>query len=184
MYQAIYHELGREISEHSRSKGFIPVTWDNAGTKLSSIADELVELEEALETNDTRKQQAETADIAIYTLLMLEHLRGPREWSLRGPRRLFPSPHVAPETLTKPLRKQWAAVFRYWRLTYVAPGELATDEVLTRRKDVCVSLELLLKHCIELSACLEFDLAIAIRAKLAVNRKRPKLHQPGRRPDT
>jgi hypothetical protein len=78
-----YHAIAQQIVEYSTAKQFTRTTWDTAPIRLKSIDREISELRDEIRSGNVRGQSLESADVAIYCLLIMHDL-GNKTWTVRG----------------------------------------------------------------------------------------------------
>lgn len=141
--------------------GFRPVTWETLPVRLMCVIGELDELEEDLEAGNRDGVNLELADVAMYLLTITLDL-WPARWGRRhlrtSPPRDARTPYAAPETLTKPVRRQTVNAFEAWRKS--------------RSKNAGIFTELALLEVMRLAETLDVHLPAAIGAKLVILRAR------------
>jgi hypothetical protein len=160
LLEELYKSLAEEAADVRDIIGFNPANMNNLGVKIACMYSELLELEEALLDDDPREYQLELADVAMYAMTALQDLSADT-WCLRSPAHEI-GRYKTPADLTYPLRARIRTVFEYWRKG--------------NTKDTVIALELVVKSCIELASKLEFDLGMAISAKIKTNKARSVRH--------
>lgn len=153
--------LAPEIFDARARLGFRSVTWETLPTRLMCVIAELDEIEEELEANNRDGVNIELADVAMYLLTITLDI-WPARWGRRhlraSPVRESRTPHAAPESLTKPVRRQTVNAFEAWR-----KGD---------SKDTGIFTELALLETMRLAESLGVHLPAAIAAKLVILRAR------------
>lgn len=159
-----YLAIAAHCVEASRSRGFTQSSLDTAPYRILAIHSEIIELREAIRSGTQREISLESADLAIYTLVLMFDL-GNDNWVLRGRMHGGPRAHCSPAEMVAPLHDYADKAYRAWRRG--------------SKTDVLVSLELLLamlvdirKRCLGLTNGLQEDVA----HKLALDAARPKLN--------
>lgn len=159
-----FEAISLECEAYSRAKGYLPTTMDNAAIRLKAIDKEISELTEEIRKGCGRGMSFESADVAIYSVVIMRDL-GCTVWDVRQRMHIVPEPFDRPAELTAPLRKYGDLAFEAWQKA--------------DRKHVIMSLELLLAQlvdlrvrCLRLPNSLQFDMAL----KLAFMRSRERCH--------
>lgn len=159
-----FHAIAQQCVEYSRSKQFLPTTMDTAPIRLYCIQREISELRDEIRVGSTRGQSLESADVAIYSLVVMHDL-GNTTWTVRSRMHLGPPAMCGADEMVAPLRRYVDQAFEHWRR-----GE---------QGDVCVALGLLLAQLVDVrTRCLRLPnvLQADCQYKLAMMQSRPPCH--------
>jgi hypothetical protein len=159
-----YLELAEQCVLYSASKEFSRTTWDTAPIRLYCMQREISELRDEIKTGNVRGQSLESADVAIYAIVVMADL-GNTCWTVRSRMHCGPPAICAPDEMVAPLRHYVDLAFEAWRLG--------------NQGDVCLSLGMLIAQivdvrvrCLRLTNSLQEDCSY----KLAIMRSRERCH--------
>jgi hypothetical protein len=159
-----YQSLAEQCVAYSREKGFAQTTFDTAPIRLYSMQREISELRDEIKAGNVRGQSLESADVAIYAVVVMADL-GNTCWTVRSRMHCGPPAICAPDEMVAPLRHYVDLAFEAWRLG--------------NQGDVCLSLGMLIAQvvdvrvrCLRLANGLEEDCSY----KLAIMKNRENCH--------
>lgn len=145
----IYGELAKKICEKADVKGSFVSYTGSFHFLISTCFFKIAQVEAALISN------TDLVPVCLSTLtsVIIEALEVETngDWCLRTPK-LDANKFRLPESLTQPIRASLADICYY--------------KEKDQHRDAIISLEFLLKRCIELSMTLDFDLSMAIAKQL------------------
>jgi len=146
--EEIFKKIGEEVLEERQRYGRRRIVFETLAVVLVDIFVCVVELEQAISTDDPIEIRAAFGRLVGLTVLTLTSLD--RGWCLRSPAHQR-GRYESPAALTKDLRmRMWVAV-AYWH-KYDA-------------RDTTMALELVLKSALQLASKLDFDVLMTLQAQ-------------------